>query len=285
MDGNLVSCCNSGMNIVRTVISSVFNPDFYARIKDQEVTDASKSFAILGIAGIGLVMAIGYVTVVIPFAVSKWPEKIEAVYPADLVVTIHNGALSINQPEPYAIKNPHDGAQTKNLVIFDTGDQLTGDLSKNSTYAIVKKSYVISGTPGQERVSSFANQEGTTTITREQVDSVVRKVQPYFAPAVLIGGLFALVFAALIAAAGWVLFHFIYVLIPAALIYLYASAQSLPFSYRQSYMIALYASIPVAILTYALSFVHVSAPPLSYTILLLVVALINITAMQRAAQK
>ena len=129
------------MDFLRVIRSSLYDPAFYGRIRTQSISSVIKMFAILGIIGIGILMVVAYIGV-IPFAYSHFPDKLEAAYPADLIITVANGALSINQPQPYYVKNSlgFSGANdTKYLAIFDTGDDLSGDLQQNSTFVIIKK--------------------------------------------------------------------------------------------------------------------------------------------------
>lgn len=264
--------------LLRTIRSSLFDPAFYERVKGRSWESAIKLFAVLGVIGIGISLAIAF-GAIIPFAFSDAPSSLESAYPDDLVVTLANGHVSINQPQPYYIKNTL-ASTPKYLAIFDGDDTLSADLDQNSTYLIVKKSYVISGGSGtnsdQSRITSFARHHGTSTVDKADVVSWIDPIKPYFMPVVLFGGALFTILFTLVGALFWVIGHMIYVLIPAVLIFLFALVRGSQLKYRESYMIGLYASIPVAIFSYLLSFLSLPLPLYAYTLLLLLVAVVNI---------
>ena len=119
-----------------------------------------KLIGLLALIGIAPYLIASYVMFVVPFAFSNMPEMIESFYPRDLVVTIANGHVSTNQPEPYRVPNPFGDFRTKYLVVFDGRNTLSMNLRENSTYALVKDTYMISGAPGQERIVYFADHVG-----------------------------------------------------------------------------------------------------------------------------
>ena len=268
------------MDFLRVIRSSFYDPAFYAGIRAQSVSAAIRIFAILGVIGIGVVMVIAYGGVA-QFAYSHFPDTLESAYPNDLVITVAQGAMSINQPQPYYVKNmlssfsnPDD---PKYLAIFDGNDVLSGDLQQNSTFAIVKKNFAIThGSNNQEQVISFSKMQGTTTVEKSTVVGVIDRYKPYFVSGVLFGGAILFVILALFGTFFWVLFHLIYLLIPAALIFLFGLARGARMKYRESYMTAVYASIPVAILFYLLSLLKVINVEYAYTFVLLLVAVVNI---------
>jgi Protein of unknown function (DUF1189) len=270
------------MEFFRVIRSSLYDPAFYDRVRGQvRLGPAIKIFGILSIVGIGLTMAIVYVGLV-PFAYSNFPDAVESAYPDDLVVTIAHGEMSVNQPQPYYVQNTLPGLSDQNgpkyLAIFDGNDVLSGDLQQNSTFMLVKKAYAI--TPGnndQEQVVSFANIQSTTTVQKSTVVGVIEKLRPYFRPVVLFGGALLFIILTLIGSVFWVVFHMIYVLIPAVLVFLFGQIRGSGMRFWESYMIALYASIPVAILFYLLSRLGVTQPGYAYTLALLLVAVVNIS--------
>ncbi len=270
------------MDIFRVIRSSLFDPAFYARMRTQPLTQAIRTFAILGLAGFGIIMVFAYVAVV-PIAHSGLPDAVAAAYPSDLIVTVARVELSINQPQPYYIKNTLPFFSGKdapeNLVIFDGTDQLSGDLKANSTFAIIRKDGAITqGNNGQDQYMSFSAYQSTTTIDQSKFVGLVDQVKPYFAPAIIFGCALLFLFIAVIAGMLWVVFHGIYVLIPALIIFLVAMLQKKTLKYSEAYMIGLYASIPPAILFFLFSLLRLSVPvPFTYTITLLLIAFINLS--------
>lgn len=261
-----------------SIASTVYNPVFYAKAQREGMNSPIKITAVLGGIGAIILMATLYVAL-IPFTNPPFLDKIAALYPDDLVITLAHGEVSINQPEPYYVKNTLDAKGPADLVIFDTGDTLKGGAAANGTYVLVKKDYAITdqGTGG-ERVASFAQMAttSTTSISKADVAGFIDKIRPYVRPAVLIGGLFAVVLGALVGAAFWLAFHLLYLLIPGILIYLYGRFRVPQMKWKDSYIVALYASIPVAIATYFLHFAGLAWPIFFYTLLVMLVALLNL---------
>ena len=270
------------MDIFRVIRSSIYEPAFYARIRSRTLWSTIKTFVILGLVGFGLLMLFAYIAIV-PLAHSGLPDAVASAYPADLVVTMAKGELSINQPQPYYIKNTlpifSGKGEPQNIAVFDGNDQLSSDLKQNSTFVIVKKQFAITqGRDGTEQVTPFTSYQSTTTIDQAKFVGMVDKVKPYFAPGIIYGGAVLLLLITLFGALFWVIYHGIYVLIPALLIFLISKLQKDHMKFSESYMVALYASVPIAILFYLLLLLSIKLPiPFAYTALLLIVAFINLS--------
>ena len=117
--------------------------------------------------------------------------------------------------------------------------------------------------------------QGTTTVDKSTVVSLIDRYKSYFIPGVLFGGALMFTIFAILGTCFWVLFHMIYLLIPAALIFLFGLVRGVRMKYRECYMIAVYASIPVAILFYVVS--RVIQIEYAYSLVLLLLAIGNIT--------
>jgi hypothetical protein len=269
----------------RTLRSSLYDPAFYSQVPEKELSSGIKVFSVL--AGVGILISLLVVCLdIIPFAFGDFPTKLENAFPADLVVTVVDGNLSINQPEPYYVKNTLEEATSslENLVIFDTGDQLPGSHTENNTFVLVKKTYAISGSESQNgRVASFSDLHGTSTLDKAMVVSFIEKYRPFFAPVVLFGSAALIVMGTFFITLGWLLFHLLYLVIPAVLIRLFSLVHKPRLTFKGAYMVALYASIPVTILSWLVSLTEWSLPHYSYTLLLLLVAVANLT--RRSSQQ
>ncbi len=266
------------MDFWHTIKSSFFDPVFYNTIRTQPLRPGIKILSILGLVGVGLPMifALGGL---IAFAFSDSLRVVESLYPSELVITIADGEMSINQPQPYYVKNSlTTKPEPKYLVIFDGDDQISGDGQENSTMILVKKKFAMTGgSDSQGRVISFSNLEGTTTIEKSTVVNLIEKIRPYFAPVVLIGGIIALVAGTVFAVFFWVLFHMIYILFPSVLIFLFSLMRGSHMTYTESYKIGLYASIPIAIFSYLCSHLGFPLPAFAYSLILLLIAVVNIS--------
>ena len=271
-------------NFFSTILSTFYKPAFYAEARKGGLRKPIWTSYFLGALGAGLAMLIFYANIV-PFASSDMLSRIEALYPDELVVTLASGEISINQPEPYYIKNtimPGPEAP-ENLVIFDTKDSLKGGAVDNKTAVLVRKTSVISMQNGsEERITHLSASMATSSFSKADISGFVDKVRPYVKPVLLIGGLLLVLVGTFFAAAFWLGFHLLYLLLPGVLIYLFGRSREPQMLWKESYMVAIYASIPVAILSYALSFASWHLPIFMYTLLVMLVALVNLTQAARA---
>lgn len=264
---------NSFQKLISTVRSSVYDPSFYAQKRSEDVSIVAKWFAILGVIGIGLIL-IPITGTIFSFTRSNALDTVQAVFPDDLVVTMASGTVSINQPQPYYIKNTFS-AEPTHLVIFDGDDVLKGDAADNSAFAIVKKDHMISGTKSDAKFSSFSGVEGTTTVAKTDVVAFFDKVRPYFIPALIVGGIFLLVLGTILGTIFWVVFHMVYLLFPALLVYIVGMFRTQKLLFGEAYMYGAYASIPVAIVSYLTTAFVMPLPGFGYTVLVLMIAVVN----------
>ena len=270
-------------NFFSTIAATFYNPAFYADARTKGFDKPVWTTAFLGAIGVFLWALFIYANI-LPFAFSDIVSKVEAIYPDELVIQMARGELSINQPEPYYIKNtfdldPGSTKKTENLVVFDTVESLKGGAEENSTFILVRKTYALAVENNGERITQFASfaTTSTTTIAKSDVLHVGEIIRPYVKPAIIIGGLLLTVLGSVFIAAFWVGFHLLYLLLPGVLIYLFGRFREPQFVWKESYIVAVYASIPVAILSFALSFTPWHLPVFMYTLIVMLVALINLT--------
>lgn len=261
------------------IFSTFYNPAFYAEARKGGLKRPILTSLFLGAFGAALLMLNLYAHVV-PFASSDMVSRIEALYPDDLEITLAAGEVSINQPEPYYIKNtivPERDAPA-NLVIFDTIDSLKGGAADNKTFLLVKKTYLIAAqNDNDERITRFDAAMGTSTFSKADVKRFADKIRPYVKPAILFGGLVVAGFGTIFSAMLWLGFHLLYLLFPGVLVYLFGRFREPQMGWKESYIVAVYASIPVAILSFVISFAGWPLPIFMYTLLVMLVALVNLT--------
>lgn len=252
--------------------------EFYRKDRMDAGIAGTKILAILVGIGITLSMVVaapGLVT----FAFSGFPEKLKAAYPDNLVVSIAESGLIVNQEQPYYIENNlFEDKAHKYLVIFDEGDVLAPDLAANSTFVLFKKEYMITmGQNNSQQIIPFS-QMGTTTVTLEKgtVVSFVDKFGPYFTPAVIGGGFVFFLLIIVLGTFFWVVFHAVYLLFPAALVFLLMMGAQRKIPYAEAYVLVLYASIPALVFDYGMDMLFGPSPmSFSYTLTLLVFAFGN----------
>lgn|SRR3989338_1245378 len=263
-------------HLFHIIRSTLYDPAFYAIVRKEPLGTGIRWNAILGFIGVGLIAALLY-GATLPSAFSPFVDSVVASYPDDLIVVVAGGEVSINQPQPYYIKNTLFKDGPENLIIFDGEDTLKGGTKEHSTLVIVKKTHLITGEENSERATHFDPKAATTTVTKADVARIAEAVRPYFKPLVILGGLFVSMLFVVFGGGTWLLFHLIYLALPGLLMYLYGRFRSPQMEFKESYVVALYASIPVAILTFIAARFDLHWPVFIYTLFVMLVALVNLT--------
>jgi len=265
------------INLFNRIRATIYDPAFYASARMKDLSQPIKLTAVVAVIGALLGAAVMYAFIV-PLAFLPVFDKAEAAYPDDLIIKLQNGDVTINQEEPYYIENNLFDEGPEHLVIFDGGDTLEGTASQNDALVLVKRTHLIASSDDDERMIDFKKFGTTTvTITKEDVRGFLAGVEPYYKPVLLIGGFFAVLVGALFAGFFWVIFHLIYlVIIPAPAVWIYARFRTPQLSFKEAYITVVYASIPVAILTFIIGLLGFNWPPFVYSLVVVLIALINI---------
>lgn len=272
------------MGVFQVIRSAVFDPNFYAGLRERTWTEGAKYFAV-----VAFIIVFAYVVPVWAFVLQAKPELVDtvtAMYPDTLEVTVADGAMHINQPEPFVIPNTFTKELPENIVVFDTqNDDFSSDaLAEAKTLVLFKKSFaVMQNTDGvsgrgmeEQRVFSYGTSSATSTLTKADILSVAEKVKPYVRPVAIVGGAFLFILAILLGGLGMLVFHLLYVFLPALLIFAYYKLRKQNDTYRTAYVTALFASIPVSMLSAVLGFFG-GLPPFTYTLVLMIVVIVNLS--------
>lgn len=268
-------------NFFRTVVATFYDPSFYAMARKGTLRKPIWTTLYVGALGVLLFVVALYMQI-LPFAFTDIVSKVEALYPNDLEIQVAQGEISINQQEPYYIKNTllPEADMPANLVVFDTIDSLKGGAKNNDTVLLVRKTHIIAmQDKNEERITYLDSKMATTSITKADVTKFADTIRPYVKPVLLFGGIVLGVLGMIFFVPLWLGFHLLYLLFPAALIYLFGRFRDPQYPWRESYVVAVYASIPIAILSFLLVFFSWDLPIFMHTLLVMLVALINLSQM------
>lgn len=269
------------MGFFQVLRSSVYDPAFYTGMQGRTWTEAAKYYAVLAFVIVFALLAPVWV-----FLLEVKPELIDkmvAVYPDELEVTLVNGEMSINQGEPYAIKNTFAKTLPANLVVFDTqnDDYTPTALTDAETIVLFKNTFAVtmgSESPlrggDEQRVFSYGTSSATSTFTKADITDVTEKIKPNIRAWAIFGGAFLFVLGVLLGGVGMLVFHLIYTLFPALLVFVYFKMRKRNDSFHTAYTTALFASIPVTIL-FAIAGLFAALPTFSYTLVVLILVLLN----------
>ncbi len=270
------------MGIFQTIRSCVYDPAFYASMRERSWTEAAKYYAV-----VAFIIVFALIAPVWTLLLNASPELIDkavAVYPDGLEVTLAHGELSVNREEPFVIPNTFTDELPANLVVFDTGNDAytPSALQDADTLVLMKNTFAITentdspsiGSSGDQRIFSYGTSTGTTTLTKADIESVAEKIKPYVRPAAIVGGAFVFVIAVLIGGVGMLVFHLVYTFFPALFVYVYFKIRKRDEAFKTAYTTALFASIPVTIV-FMIFGLFIGVPAFTYTLVLLLIVIAN----------
>ncbi len=265
------------MGFFQTIRSAFFDPAFYAGMANRSWADAAKYYLV-----IAFVIIFVYASPVWGLLLTANPELVDtvvALYPDDLTITVADGSMSINKPEPFAIPNTWTEELPENLIVFDTqNDEYTPTaLDEAKTLVLLKDSFAIvqdSDANGQQRILDYGTSTGTSTLVRSDITAVAEKIKPYVRPVAIVGGAFLFVLAILLGGIFMLAYHLVYTLLAALLVLGYFKFRKSDATYTTAYTTTLFASLPVAIIAAAAGLFG-GLPTFTYTLIVLIIVVVN----------
>ena len=244
------------MNIFIQIKNSIYNKEYYqSTVLNQSLRSSVKYLAKLSL----LVALLGCVvfSVALPRLIVKAKGAITSTvdeYPNDLIVTLKDGNVSINKPEPYIVKVPEslskptdsNSPKIENLIVINTTEPFSLDKFKSyATYILITKTEVVSmqSKNGEIKISSL-DKLGNLEITKSWVmekEAVLMKILPSIISIIVvlmfIGISIGLFVATLIA-----------LLFSAIIVWLIFKIKKTEITYKKSYQVALHASTIILII-------------------------------------
>jgi hypothetical protein len=184
----------------------------------------------------------------------------QSFYPADLVVTVKNGNISINKDQPYYIAWPpmlktQDNPESKgksHFITIDTKAKIE-DFQKYNTAVLVTKNAIVSDSSQGVRVNFLDNMKGNLTINRKVYDQTLQKIVPflnYASVLLIIGAFLVLVFVPFFILFFVLIYQLIYLLFGAGVVWLISKVMNVNLSYTKVYQLCMHAiTIPIVLTT------------------------------------
>ena len=282
---------NKDMNFLKDVRASIYGPGYYAGLKEKPLGYSIKYFFLL-ILCLAVISAGVMLFTVIPAIngfLTSFGQQVVAYYPDALQITIANGKVSTNVPEPYFLKLPpalqdrltqssdavSGSSSIQNLLTIDTKDPFTIDEFRNDRTLLLLTGDSIAYEKDQQGQSIVVQPLGASTtiaIDKAGVISFVNKAQPYlkimdWAIAILmpIG-----IFCALA-------FRLVYLFFLALLIWGLARISKLEAGYQQSYRWGIHLmTLPLILGTLFWLIAPSFGFPFFFTVMALIMAGINL---------
>lgn len=164
-------------------VKSVSSLKYYADVVKTNFSFSLKYYlvlaAILAVVSTGAIAApkVPEIKNTLKTFISKGVES----FPEDLVVTIKNSELSINQPEPYYIPIPENTdfenrKLLENMVVFDSMGTI-GDLEEYKTLVLVNKTNIL--VQGGNKIEVYPLKDvPDTEISKDNVVELANKMEP-----------------------------------------------------------------------------------------------------------
>ena len=266
----------------------VYRPDFFAN-RSYSVKSGLKFYSLLLLFFIGLKVLLAlpatveFYQTILSDAWEKQQSIIANIFPDELKLSIHNGVVSTNVSEPYAIPVPEEWSDAryglpKNLLVIDTTKPIdTGDFSEADTLIILGESSL--GFHNQERgefrIFSLrdASDDGSVVVDQQQYATFVAKISTALRSTLIIGSillpfiLYALLWPA----------YLVYLVFGAVIVWLGAKWRGHQITYREAYIAGLFL-MPIPFLyEFLSSYGHRLAGniPFAFTLILFVMTLTN----------
>ncbi len=261
-----------------TIPKAIYSTDFYKEIPLKPMKKILGYFFLL----ILLIVVIQTAVLAVPILtqtenqLKTWLNTTINYYPTDLVVTIQKGRVSTNATEPYFIPFPPQNAsastdQFNNLVVIDTKTPFT--ITQFNEYKTV-------AWMAQDSIFYYDRQQGVKTMDLSKIDyfkvdkSFIQILTDKIGPWLKFAGpgLVVLILIGLFLANT---LRLIQLLIIAFLVWLLLKVMKKGVKYWDAYKISLYAITLGLVVELTLSLFHLGAFPFMFTLLTLVVVIVN----------
>ncbi len=256
--------------------NSLINLDYYRELVGTKFSFSVKYFygllvltALIGF--LPLIVGIALVLPTLPKIIAQSKTSTETVYPQDLVLTIRNGSLSTNVPEPYYINVP---GLDKHLLAIDTTAN-TGDYAKYGSWILATKNSMVtpkSEVAGDVQVTPLIDIVDNATVTHDSFLAIVNRIyayKNYVTPFLVVLGLFLLTIGPLVAGGLMLAWNLVYLALFTVIARLLAGMTKLNLTYGQTYRLAIHAStLPVLFFALLSILGLVPAIPFGYSLIL-----------------
>lgn len=245
------------MQFLNNIKSSIYNPEYYKEILNKPFSYSFRYF--LSLAGIIAIVS----TIVFSFntvpeinkVIGEISPNVLKYYPDNLEITVKNGIVSTNVPEPYYIKMPAefksefqdsnnvstrtspDLSKIENMFVIDTLSPLTVDLFKSyKTFVLISRDSIAYYDNEAVKIQSLG-QDANGVVTKAKVAAALTGIMPFIK--IIPFALVPIVF--IFSLIGFILGNMIYLIFGAFVIWIFAKATKRNFTYEKSYQFGLHA--------------------------------------------
>jgi len=206
----------------------------------------------------------------LPSGVDYLEKRLKESYPKELVVTIKDGTLSINQESPYYIDIPEmkDFGDFQHLITFNTEASISDFEKAESFILVTDQAIVYPDDPTGQQLSSYQVM-GLKDIPEDAVinwstyGAWIARLEPVFdtipkvAPFILLAGIFLVPLVGTLFSVSWNLF---YLLILTGVVWIVSKAFNLAIPYKKLYQLGIHGLTFPMLIVMLLSSMNVYMP-------------------------
>jgi hypothetical protein len=243
------------MGFLQKIKSSIYDPDFYSKIKHQSLGSVLKYFFLLVLILTTLnVLVLSYeLGVRVPQEIRNFINRTVDSFPPDLEVNVDNGQVTTTAEEPFFVPFPEDVNEAKspdlnNILVIDTKTPYSAtQFNQYKTLAWLTKDSLFYQNQDFEQRSLDLSKSDDFRINRPLIQGWINK----FSPVLNLAGpiLIVLTFMGLLIGLA---FNLIYLLFLAILLFFLSSIFKWGLNYSASFKTAIYASTLAFILDFIL---------------------------------
>lgn len=272
------------MNIFLQIKNSIYNQDYYKNVVLNESLKQSVKY-ILKLSVILVLVLLFIFSFKMPGLISKGKSLMSSMaedYPQDLIISIKNGEVSINQPEPYIFGMPNylqddedssvELKETNFLVINTTDDYNLDKFNEYQTvFLLAKKEIVAKKADNNFEVFSLSKVKDVDIDKNwilEKESLFLNKILPWVT-AFAIPFLFIFIFIGFSIGALFIALWY------ALVVLIIFKFKKIDLSYKKCYQIALHASTLILILSLLNAYIPFLSNAFVKTFLLIIIVLLN----------
>lgn len=267
------------MKFLQTIKDSIYNPHFFAGLQHNRVRESVGYYYKL-IVILSVLSVIPFIPVINTLLSKNVFDALAHQYPPDLVVTVTDGSVTTNQKEPYTITYTQDNKSVNALVIDTKTPFSPNQFDEYSTSLIIKKNFIVLKDATSQikmypltQIKNLIVNSNNVQQWLEALRGTLKTLIPIFIITVYIGYIIAYSL------------KLVYLFLAALLVMLITYLAKHPRSYMKSYQIAIHAStLPILVLV-GLDLLRVRAPFFTFTILLVIMVIINVVNMRHTSSE
>lgn len=268
-------------SVVIFLRESFYGPGRYAEVRQQNFLSAVWYALLAGFIGSAVFSVFLVQGTFEILKLDMSPEAVSKIYPPGLEIHIKNGQVSTNQPEPYLLSFPNFSDATSSstsspkylLMVDTTKDLALEDIRAVDALVVLGKSSLYAVKDASEmRIFSLKDVQ-SFDLTEVVVNDFIRLMRPLILLFVFLLPVLMLLFGTIFSA----LYYLVVGVLGACIVLVVSRVGGMKLKFGEAYVVALFASIPMSILSAVLFVFGVTSSFILGLVLLAGLAYLNLS--------